>query len=577
MSYIYLFETKSIQSYLGRTGNLRDLIAISDKLDNFIDDSNDCILGKVLQTLHETYPDDPINFIRRRGGSFYSYSKNESALSNFRKLWLLVFYQYFPYMQHTDYFGEISDDSSKFKEEISKAFKKLNASANLAELQLPYSTIAVEPNKSTGMPAVDYERDLASSTLKSIIDSDDESVSQRIYQKFIHPQKGVDKQDSRYKLLIGKFIRDFNRYQNTGSDIAYLHFDGNGIGQTIIKIRDAQSNLDDYTKTMKNFSKSLSESTQEAAQYAFSEVYQKVQNEGKETFIFRPLVLGGDDLTLMIEPKYAFEYCVKYTKKFKELTQKKLCASIDKKILNTLESSVKDGLTASGGILFNKIKHPVSNTGAIVEGLASKAKDLTKNKDGLQELSQFKGRSAVAFYRMSTSSQESFDTIMSRSRTFKCRIPGTEIEQFSLGGGVYFIDSDIEYPNISNFMKFLERHKEINPKNKDYSSVISTFRKMMTSLSRNDFYEAKRNYEMLRNKVNSDIKNELYKLFTLTDSKNHQSDNFEVNDNFYYRVVDADNKTLYLESPLADLLVIYHFMYADSDCDEQIAADSNGI
>ena len=126
MSYIYLFETKSIQSYLGRTGNLRDLIAISDKLDNFIDDSNDCILGKVLQTLHETYPDDPINFIRRRGGSFYSYSKNESALSDFRKLWLLVFYQYFPYMQHTDYFGEISDDSSKFKEEIRKAFKKLN-------------------------------------------------------------------------------------------------------------------------------------------------------------------------------------------------------------------------------------------------------------------------------------------------------------------------------------------------------------------------------------------------------------------------------------------------------------------
>ena len=102
MSFIYLFETKSIQSYLGRTGNLRDLIAISDKLDNFIDDSNDCILGKVLQTLHETYPDDPINFIRRRGGSFYSYSKNESALSDFRKLWLLVFYQYFPYMQHTD-------------------------------------------------------------------------------------------------------------------------------------------------------------------------------------------------------------------------------------------------------------------------------------------------------------------------------------------------------------------------------------------------------------------------------------------------------------------------------------------
>ena len=178
MPYIYLFETKSIQSYLGRTGQLKDLIAISDRLDNFIDEGDDCILGKVLLTLNKTYPDNPINFIRRRGGSFYSYSNNKSALQDFRKLWLLVFYQYFPYMHHTDYFGEISEEGDKFKTDISNAFKMLNASANLAELQLPYSTIAVEPDKSTGMPSVNYEQDLASSTLKSIIFSEEESVSE---------------------------------------------------------------------------------------------------------------------------------------------------------------------------------------------------------------------------------------------------------------------------------------------------------------------------------------------------------------------------------------------------------------
>ena len=542
MPYIYLFETKSIQSYLGRTGQLKDLIAISDRLDNFIDEGDDCILGKVLLTLNKTYPDNPINFIRRRGGSFYSYSNNKSALQDFRKLWLLVFYQYFPYMHHTDYFGEISEKGDKFKTDISNAFKMLNASANLAELQLPYSTIAVEPDKSTGMPSVNYEQDLASSTLKSIIFSEifsvEKSVSERIYKKFIPASKEMNIDEPSHKSLIKNFIQDFNRYQDTGSDLAYIHFDGNGIGQTIIKIRDSQENLNTYTQTMIGFSKALSDSTMLAAKFAFAEVYRKVKSEGRNSFIFRPLVL---------------------------LTKKNL----DKNILNSIESFIKDGLTASGGILFNKIKHPVSNTGSIVEGLANKAKDLTKNKEELPVLDKFKGRSAVAFYRMSTTSQESYDTIMSRGRVFECKVPETDCNSFRLGGGVYFIDSDIQYPNISNFIKFLEQLKESNPKSKEYSSVIPSFRKMMTSLSRNDFYEAKREYDLLLKKVNIDIKKELCKLFTLTDSNNHQSDNIDFNHNFYYQVVDADNKTVYLESPLADLMVMHHFLYADNMADKQ--------
>lgn len=573
MSYIYLFETKSIQSYLGRTGQLKDLIAISDKLDNFIDDGNDCVLGKVLLTLSKTYPDNPVKFIRRRGGSFYSYSDNKSALIDFRKLWLLVFYQYFPYMHHTDYFGEISDSGKNFQKDIKEAFKKLNASANLAELQLPYSTIAVEPNKNTGMPAVDFESDLASNTLKNIIGSETESVSQRIYKKFI-PEK-IAKNYSEYEITINNFIREFNRYQNTGSDLAYIHFDGNGIGQTLIKIRDAQKNLEEYTETMINFSKALSESTQEAAQSAFYEVYETVKSKGRSSFIFRPLVLGGDDLTLMIEPEYAFDYCVKYAAKFQELTRDNLVSSIKEEIINLIEPSIRGGLTASGGILFNKIKHPVSNTGTIVEGLANKAKDLTKNKEELPAQEKYKGRSAVAFYRMSTSSQESYDTIMSRGRVFECSIPETDCNRFRLGGGVYFIDSDIQYPNISNFIKFLEQLRENNPRSKDYSSVIPVFRKMMTSLSRNDFYEAKRDYAMLLKKVNMDIKKELCKLFTLTDSKSHQADNSDFNQDFYYQVVDGDNKTVFLESPLADLMVMYHYMYAGCDSDNQNKDDSN--
>ena len=82
MYYIYLFETKSIQNYLGRTGQLKDLIAISDQLDHLIDEG-ESDLYEVLEQLNISHnindvkkdnnSSSCINFFRCKGGAFGCY------------------------------------------------------------------------------------------------------------------------------------------------------------------------------------------------------------------------------------------------------------------------------------------------------------------------------------------------------------------------------------------------------------------------------------------------------------------------------------------------------------------------
>lgn len=553
-SYIYLFEVKSIQSYLTRTGKLSDLISTSNRLDKFINEDKDSILSLAINVIKNKYPNHQINFIRRRGGSFYSYCDNKEAIQSFRELWLLIFYQYFPYMQHTDYFGEISSPEYK-KEDFDKAFKLLNSSINTVHLSMPYATTVVGSTANTGRAVVAYDSKSKQSPTVDLatfqIRNQHENISFSIYSKFIDEDKTI----------IDDFIKNFDKLYNSDDvedhDIAYLHFDGNAIGEKLIKLREKASfkTIEEYRKIIKNFSSILGDSTQEAAKLAFQEVYKKNK---KQIFYFRPLVLGGDDLTVMIEPKYAFDFVMEYTKQFNKLTKEKF---------NDIQCSypfleLDQGLTASGGILFNKIKHPAANTGNLVESLASKAKALTKNIDKLPELNDFKGRSAVAFYRMSTSSQESFENIFSRGRMFNCYYQDDtcSCHEFNLGSGVYFIES-VQYPNVNDFIKFLDILQRYNSKDSEkYISVIPAFRKMMSKISLNNFSEAEQIYSRLTSRLrkNSTVLEEMKYLFNLMNPGTNR---------FYYK--RRNKEGMYLESPLADLLLIHHYMYDESERIEQ--------
>ena len=88
MTGIYLFEAKSIQSYLGRSGRLKNVVDVSDSLSNLIDEYESSKLCAVMREadllknsdLLSEGPKDGIHFFRAKGGSFYCWSDNPELL-----------------------------------------------------------------------------------------------------------------------------------------------------------------------------------------------------------------------------------------------------------------------------------------------------------------------------------------------------------------------------------------------------------------------------------------------------------------------------------------------------------------
>ncbi len=555
MQYIYLFEIKSIQAFITRTGKLSDLTNLSDSLDNLMDDvdENDTsVLGLVLNKVQGEGA-EKIHFIRRKGGSIHAYCQSKEVLLQFRSVWTLLIQQMFPYLQFTDYLGQLDENApDEIGEQMDKAFKLLNASVNTPILGLPVSPAIVQANSRTGLadvlvpPECDEIRDQRDDsdlatvrTCKTL-----KNIRRNLYHKFFNAQTSEDdgKLSQRFKDYFDHRVRRLDNH-----DIAFIHFDGNSIGQSAIAIRShiKDFSLTDQQKVMKAFSQAITQSTQQAVAAALKKIYQDINVAGKEKaveeklFVFRPLVLGGDDVTLLIEPKYALPFVQEFCKNFEAETKKRFArgSDSDAQLTKALSAAKIAKLTASGGILFNKINHPAANTNAIVEGLAERAKKLTKSTDA-------RG-AAVAFYRMSSSSAESFETIEKNGRVFTLRDGRT----ITVGRCNYYIDlqpDDVQQPTVGDFLDLLKAVAGFKDRS---TSVIQKFRVMLSELAKGDLDEAKRIYDFMMHKehVPNEIKDAVRKFFNALNKKHSGGDSW---------YVEKDNE---LFTPIADLVVLGHY------------------
>jgi hypothetical protein len=557
--HVYLFEMKSIQAYITRTGRLRDLTNLSDLLDSIIDEENQAsVLESVITAID---PDKELKFIRRGGGAIHLYSANREKVLRFRSVWTLLFSQLVPGMTYTDCMTEVRDERDNLSKDLSDAFIKLNSSINAPSVSLPYATAIVQASSRTGLADVLVSGDANIS--KSERDDTDLStlrtsyplryLRKNLYLKFLKGNGGEDKNEALANSFKNRFDSLINELDNGNSDdssrdIAYVHFDGNSVGKTIIGLRNSISNysLSQQAGILKAFSEVITKSTTEAVSEALMYIYKDLAFE--KDFIFRPLVLGGDDVTLLIEPRYALPFCQKYCGLFEQKTKKAIKAfTSDNNVCIGVEK-----LTASGGILFNKINHPAINTHQIVEQLAEKAKYLTKHPENPEDTSP----SAVAFFRLSTTSSDSLDTIFKRGRVFTVE----KNRQINVGDGCYYIDKHKSKTrtDVESFIALLEAIRD-SQKEKQ-TSVVSKFRAMLTCIAQGSMYEADRIYRNLMEKqhINKNLKERISVFFGSVNK-------------WYYET--GENGESY-RSPIADLIVMAHYMdQGDGACDTQNQPD----
>ena len=195
----------------------------------------------------------------------------------------------------------------------------------------------------------------------------------------------------------------FDIDQMKSSWIAVVHADGNGLGSIIQNLNKSFENKTDteVKEGFKKFSKALDDSTKKAAQSAFKEV---VKGKDQNIYPIRPIVLGGDDLTVIIRADLAFAFTKNFLVAFEEATKKELTFLATDFGLKEFSN----GITACAGIAYVKSSYPFHYAVNLAEKLCSDAKNFVKGKTKEYESNHPKmngliPKSALAFFKVQDS------------------------------------------------------------------------------------------------------------------------------------------------------------------------------
>ena len=179
--------------------------------------------------------------------------------------------------------------------------------------------------------------------------------------------------------------------------IAVIHADGNSLGEVV-------ANVGKDEKMMAEFSHDLERATSLSANQAYQDLAEKCDIKGeKEIIPVRPIVLGGDDLTIVCRGDLALPFTESFIRHFEENT---------KPVMEKLKDRTQLlHLTACAGIAFIKSSYPFYYGYRLAELLCSRAKQDTK-KNGIAP-----APSCVMFHKVQSSFVEEYDEIALKELT----------------------------------------------------------------------------------------------------------------------------------------------------------------
>lgn len=169
--------------------------------------------------------------------------------------------------------------------------------------------------------------------------------------------------------------------------VALIHADGSGVGRVIHEV----CGRPEPVAAMKSLSRALSDATACATAKAIialaDSVEAQLQGSRKELreLPVRPIVIGGDDMTVLVPARYGLKFVAQWSDGFKSRT---------KELRDRLAGS---GLYSGAGVVFVGKNYPFAEAYRMAEALCSSAKSGAVGENGLPS------RSVARFYRSTAS------------------------------------------------------------------------------------------------------------------------------------------------------------------------------
>lgn len=388
--YLYGAAVQGIQGFIFQTNKLRDIVGASELVERI------CTTDFDEFTESHNGANDPKSILRAAGNIKYLFESEDACKKAVLKFPKKVV-ENAPGITISQAVVPVEDDA-----DIAAAIDKLEASLRVQRNRqmrpINLGFTGVLRSRSTGFPAVEVRKDkngqdefLDKATQKKRDASETQALSKKAF--------GFD--------VLAKQVA-FEIDQITGKNdwIAVIHADGNGLGQVVQKVGKK-------TDEFKAFSKALDEATIGAAVDAFNALVERkyfdVKDESKLIPI-RPVVLGGDDFTVICRADFAAEYVHKFLESFEKRTGEGVIAELLKKNA-VFENGNK--LTACAGIAFVKSSYPFYYAYDLAESLCSMAKKDAKKPENPRYLAP----SCLMFHKVQSSFVESFDKIVDKELT----------------------------------------------------------------------------------------------------------------------------------------------------------------
>lgn len=343
----YIFETNRLKQIVGASGNVRNLISKE---------------GGVLLSILK----DRGNVKYTGGGNALILFDEEKKAKDFAKEWSLYILEQYPGIQPVVgiYTGTYSDNAfGEFLFHCRKALKNTKAE-NAVNTLLPRFGITAECIY-TGNSVQFYDSDIKAKP----------ETKENEYYSIIAKTK-----DGGYKKANQRFLDEygFNFSENfedlsgeTGegyrSGMAIVHIDGNDMGKMFSSLKKFKEFEDKSAQVRGLFNKALKAVTNEVDD--ITEKYLKKMGLENNVFPFRPIIVGGDDITYVCHSSLGL-----------------WSAHAILKNISNQQEDVNDKITACAGIAFTKPSYPFSQGYELAEELCENAKkkrrkgsEITKN------------------------------------------------------------------------------------------------------------------------------------------------------------------------------------------------------
>lgn len=431
MGYLYGASVQGIQNFIFQTNELKDIVGASELVAQIC-------TQLFRETVGEPYRDEAL-IIGAAGNVRYYFDDLETCAKTVCDFPRRVMIEA-PGITISQAVVEMTGD---FPDSINELEEKLRGQRNQPQPSLTLGALGMKRSNKTGLPLVAPE-------------GQDKSVDMTTAAKrrYIHAlslaKKSFYGTDSDKKVDADQYPYDIAKLTDRNDWIAIVHADGNSLGQIVQRIGGDMAQY-------RRFSQLLDEATERAANAAF----EKLGVREGDSYPLRPVVLGGDDMTVIIRGSLAIAYAQEFIRQFEYHTGREELGQI------VHGATGLPCLTACAGVTFIKSSYPFHYGYKLAEDLCGAAKKDAKSHVAAGESIP----SCLMFHKVEDSYVESYADIAKRV------LMPTDALSFVFGP--YYLAERTGYFTIDELLSYCDKLQKI-----DDEGVKSGLRQWLTHMHR---------------------------------------------------------------------------------------------